>query len=554
MGRFTLIFLITLFFSGQVIAKPTPLNETEKLASVGKVWGFLKYYHPNVAKGKFNWDEQLFTILARTEKTNSKEELSQVLIDWIGSLGEIKPCKSCQTPTSTARFNKNFDLSWIQDNQLFSKQLSDKLRFIETNRFQGKQYYVTTAKKTTKAQNIIIQNEPEYPNFLWKDKNLRLLALFRYWNTVAYFFPYKYQMDTPWNDVLTQILPKFLHPESELDYHLAMLELVVHIDDSHAGLSTDTLNEYFGNNYIPVTHRIIDNKAVIVRPFNDSLARLNDLKIGDVISKVNGQNVIDVFEERKNYIQGSNHAAKLAFARNKIFNGSTDSVTVELLRNGKPITKKIGRYPFKDFNYEQPTKKKYKILNNTIGYVNMGEVTQEDVSQMMDSLIDKKAIIFDIRNYPKGTMYLIANYLNSSPKEFVKIVVPDLGYPGRFKWTKTLKCGGSNKTKEHYKGKIILLVNSQTISRAEFTTMAFQTYDNVMTIGSQTCAADGNVSPIGFVGGFKTGISGTGIFYPDGTKTQRVGVKIDVEVKPTIAGIQEGRDEVLEKALDLLKD
>ena len=552
MNKFTLAFLIALFFSGQTIAKPIPLKETEKLATTAKIWGFLKYYHPNVAKGKFNWDEQLFTILPKVEKANSKEELSKVFTDWIDSLGKIKLCKSCKEHFSTPYFDKNFDLSWIQDSQLISIKLSDKLRFIETNRFQGKQYYVTVAKEERKAQNIIIQNEPEHQNFSWKEKNLRLLALFGYWNTVEYFFPYKYQMDTPWNNVLIAMLPKFLHPESELDYHLAMLELVVHIDDSHASLSTDVLNEYFGKKYIPVIHRIIDNKAVIIRLFNDSLARLNDLKIGDVISKVNGQNVIDVFEERKNYIQGSNHATKLAFAWNKIFNGRTDSVSVELLRNGKSISNKIGRYPFKDFGYKRPTNEKYKILPNNIGYVNMGEVAHEDVTQMMDSLIDTKAIIFDIRNYPKGTLYRIANYLISSPKEFVKIIVPDLGYPGRFKWTKTLKCGGNGK--KHYNEKVILLVNSQTISYAEFTTMSFQTYDNVITIGSQTCAADGDVSRIGLVGGFKTGISGTGIFYPDGTETQRVGVKIDVVIKPTIAGIQQGRDEVLEKALDLLKN
>jgi hypothetical protein len=44
-------------------------------------------------------------------------------------------------------------------------------------------------------------------------------------------------------------------------------------------------------------------------------------------------------------------------------------------------------------------------------------------------------------------------------------------------------------------------------------------------------------------------ISGIGIFYPDKTPTQRVGIVPDVEVKPTIAGIRAGRDEVLEQAL-----
>ena len=44
-----------------------------------------------------------------------------------------------------------------------------------------------------------------------------------------------------------------------------------------------------------------------------------------------------------------------------------------------------------------------------------------------------------------------------------------------------------------------------------------------------------------------------GIVYPDGTESQRNGVKIDIEVKPTINGLRAGRDEVLEKALEIAK-
>ena len=44
-------------------------------------------------------------------------------------------------------------------------------------------------------------------------------------------------------------------------------------------------------------------------------------------------------------------------------------------------------------------------------------------------------------------------------------------------------------------------------------------------------------------------ISGIGVFYPDKRPTQRVGIVPDVDVRPTIAGIRAGRDEVLEEAL-----
>jgi C-terminal processing protease CtpA/Prc len=68
-------------------------------------------------------------------------------------------------------------------------------------------------------------------------------------------------------------------------------------------------------------------------------------------------------------------------------------------------------------------------------------------------------------------------------------------------------------------------------------------------VGSTTAGADGNVSQIILPGGLSTMISGIGVFYPDKRPTQRVGIVADVEVRPTIAGIRAGRDEVLEEAL-----
>ena len=98
------------------------------------------------------------------------------------------------------------------------------------------------------------------------------------------------------------------------------------------------------------------------------------------------------------------------------------------------------------------------------------------------------------------------------------------------------------------KGKVVVIVNSTSQSEAEWTTMAFQSSPNVKVIGSKTAGADGDFSEIVLPGGLNTGISGIGVFYPDGKPTQRVGVKIDEVIYPTINGIKLGKDELLEKA------
>ena len=96
------------------------------------------------------------------------------------------------------------------------------------------------------------------------------------------------------------------------------------------------------------------------------------------------------------------------------------------------------------------------------------------------------------------------------------------------------------------------MVNETTQSQAEYTAMALRVAPQAKVIGSQTAGADGNLSEIFFPGDIRTMISGIGVNYPDGTETQRIGILPDIEVKPTLIGIRNGKDEILERALEYI--
>ncbi|PXY02814.1 peptidase S41 [Marinifilum breve] len=523
------------------------LWETKKLATTAKVWGFLKYYHPNIGKDPFYWDKQLFTVLSQVKEAGNREELSKVYLELLDSLGEVPNISIVDTIPADRYFNKNFNLDWISNEEVFSKELCSKLKFIEENRAQGDHYYVSSVPY---VGNIQLKNEPLHNSFDWTKKEYRLLSLFKYWNIIEYFFPYKYQMDQNWDEALIEMIPKFANCQSEKEFHLAMLELVVKINDSHAGLRTSLTNQYLGSRWIPAKFKIIDEQAIITGFYDQKLAKEDDLQIGDILTSVNGKSISKILKEKDKYIHASNASVKLRNAYKCIFNGSSDSLHIEYIRNGKGLHKTIRRYPFSKFKLEKSKDPKWKILENNIGYVNMGILERMDVPAMMDSLMNTKAIVFDVRNYPRGSMYDISNYLNEEPKEFVKFTVPNLNYPGKFTWTQSIKCGGKEGPK--YKGQVVILVNEETQSHAEFTTMCLQTAPNAIVIGSQTSGADGNVSQLNIPGDFKSYMTGIGVFYPDGRETQRIGIVPDIEVKPTAEGLKAQKDEVLEKAIETI--
>ena len=224
----SLLVLIFSIFSLSTISAQEKLSETERLVSLAKIYGFLKYYHPEVAKGTYNWDEELLKQLPEVLKATDKESLSAVYTKWIDSLGKVPICKKCDSKEQY--FEKNFDLSWIEDGTVFNNEVAYKLKYIENNRNQKKNYYVDIAP----VGNIKVTNEPDYKGFDYPTEEYRLLGLFKYWNIIEYFFPYKHLTDQKWDLVLEEMIPKFQNTLNKSDYQLAISELIAKLDDSHA--------------------------------------------------------------------------------------------------------------------------------------------------------------------------------------------------------------------------------------------------------------------------------------------------------------------------------
>lgn len=538
----SILLLLSVCICTYSINAQNKLTETEKLTSLAKIHGFLKYYHPEVGKGKFEWDKEFLKYLPQVLKATDKESLSTIYINWIDSLGNIEVCKKCNSKENY--FDKNFDLSWFQDTTVFNNSIALKLKYIEENRNQEQNFYASNEA----VGKIKITNEPVYHDLEYPNEEYRLLGLFKYWNIIEYFYPYKYLTDQNWDSVLKEMIPKIRNASNKTEYQSTVKEFIAKLDDSHAWISFSDERP----KYLPIKISQIENKAVVIGFYNDSIANLNKLKLGDIILKINDFDVETEIEKNLKYEAGSNTNVKIKNTYNRIFSGLENIVNLAIERDGRIEQIRVNRYNFNDFNYwDNPERVKSKSINDEIGYINMASVKSEDITGIFKSFDTKKAIIIDLRNYPAFIYRIFSRYLNWEKRDFSKIYIPNINYPSRYSYKDNLQTSSSKKA---FKGKIILLVNEESMSRSEFTAMAFQTADNVITVGNQTAGADGDVVVFEYIGGYRTAMSGNGILYPNGTETQRKGVKIDIEIKPTINGLSQGRDEILEKAIEIAKE
>lgn len=175
------------------------------LTALGQLWGFLKYHHPVIAKGKHNWDAELFRVMPLVLKAGDNAALSSVLEKWLDGFGVPPVCGNCKIKVRPDEIKLKPDYGLLFTNTVFSASLTQKLTYILNNRNTGDNYYIDMARW---VGNPVFTHEAAYSQFAYPDAGYRLLCLFRYWNMINYFYPYKYLIGEDWNKVLTDCIPK----------------------------------------------------------------------------------------------------------------------------------------------------------------------------------------------------------------------------------------------------------------------------------------------------------------------------------------------------------
>lgn len=112
--------------SGITLETLTP-EMLKNLEVLGKVWGFLKYYHPSVIQDKYNWDDELFRVLPNVVSAKDKLERSEALIEWIDGLGKFKNGEEF-TIADPKKYSRIIDLTWLEDESIFDENLITLLR------------------------------------------------------------------------------------------------------------------------------------------------------------------------------------------------------------------------------------------------------------------------------------------------------------------------------------------------------------------------------------------------------------------------------------------
>ena len=122
----------------------------------------------------------------------------------------------------------------------------------------------TATASSSSAWTMKTSRDDPYAAMSFPSEGYRLLALFRFWNIINYFYPYRELTDKPWNMVLTDFIPRFLENKNQLEYEMTVAEMVASLQDTHGFVAQlKSLNAHLGDFAPPLSLRVASGKLTV---------------------------------------------------------------------------------------------------------------------------------------------------------------------------------------------------------------------------------------------------------------------------------------------------
>jgi C-terminal processing protease CtpA/Prc len=433
----------------------------------------------------------------------------------------------------------------------------EALKNIRANTLSRSRNRIAAAESPQSAQ------DEAYEDMDFPSAEYRLLALFRFWNVINYFYPYKHLIGPSWETLLPRYVAKFEANRNALDYQMTVREMATEIHDSHAFVGgTNQVDDHLGMFVPPVLLKLVERQTVVVKVIDDKAG----LHVGDAILTVDGESVEKRREMFARLFAASTPQALDQTTDMSLLRGPKEKAAKLTVRDpqGKTREVEIARtLSLREPPYYLASLRAtpvVQVLPSGFGYVDLARLEVGAVNDMFEKIKQTRATIFDMRGYPKGTAWMIAPRLTERQgvvaalfsRRIVEAV--NLGssdYMGGTNFTFGQSLPKSNGS--IYKGKVVMLIDNSSISQAEHTCLFFEAATDVTFIGTPTKGANGDVTNMVLPGGITINFSGHEVRHADGRQLQRVGIQPTLRVEPTLRGIMSGNDEILEAAIRFLQ-
>lgn len=377
------------------------------------------------------------------------------------------------------------------------------------------------------------------------------------------------------NKEYDQFLNDAFAAKGRYEFDLVCMAFIAKLKNGHSNFNDSWLRNYNGES-MGFRAGYYEDKWVV------NYTRIPELKVGDVLEKIDGQPFEAFYQSKKRYLSASNERDN----RNRFVNQRYLFPAQYQLEKGDGTKVTIKRIPF--IATTEKTEGHW-ITQDKVAYIKVPafqpEEFEQDALKQLERFKEAKNLILDLRGNGGGSTpsKLIEALMDrpyrgaawTTPQHTAAFKVwgsyvdeldkdPKAPHDETYGELSTLRDLGTGvyfspsawtKPKSTlFRGRLFILIDRDVFSAGEDCCIPFKDNHRATIIGEQTGGSTGQPYSVSFPNGMNFRVSSKRDIFPDGSPFEGVGIIPDVNIPTTIETLRSGKDIVLEKALELARE
>ena len=379
------------------------------------------------------------------------------------------------------------------------------------------------------------------------NENVRLANVIITWNIFQHFYPYSDLVDTDWDHQLNLAIQRALTDKTEEEFYRTLSKMLASLQDGHIIVRHPSLRNLGG---LPFLVDLVENQIVVTHSINENFIP------GDVIESVDGVLAKTMIDSLMHLVSGS---PQYSLHRSLRLFGSGElrsEANINVVRESEVLELDVLRSFYSLRNVDRSHLPVIEEIEEGILFVDLVRASSDEINDHLDKLSSANGVVFDLRGPPNAEINLILlPHLLSEPDTSSQwLQTPQIIYPDQKKFIAHEKRGVNLRPlSPHIQGNIVFITDARAKSTPESFLSFVKHYEVGEIIGQPTAGANGNVNFVNLPGDYSFQWTGMKVLKHDGSQHHLIGIQPTVPVEKTIEGIQEGRDEFLEKAIKIIQ-
>jgi len=486
--------------------RPLTARSLQNLVAFTKAMGYVRFFHPSDEATKVYWNHLAVLGVQAIEDAASPEELAHKLQAFFV---QVAPTVQFLAPGETV---KNLELP---------KGATQLVRW--------------------RHQGMGLVNEHGGFGF---SRSVRLADVAITWTVMQHFYPYFDVVACDWSAELPRALQQAAVDPDDQSSLRTLRKLVAALKDGHGKVSRAQKQDRL----VPLLDlRILEGRAYVK-------AGPKEIPRGSEILAVDGESMPDRLARCRLEISAATEGSMNSRLAWKVVSGCSGPKARLAIRTpqGRPMDVEVALEKYSNEFWAQGLPAQLAELGLGLWYVDLDRIEEGEFLAALPKLAEAKGVIFDLRGYPKmGPRFL--QHLTKQPIQSARWNVPVVTEPDGRGWQwNTSGRWNLKPLQPHIKGKVVFLTGGGAISYAESCLGIVEAYKLAEIVGEPSAGTNGNVNPFSLPGGSSVSWTGMKVLKHDGSQHHGIGILPTIPVSPTPKGLAEGRDEVLEKGLEVV--